>query len=259
MDVALNTLLNKVVLTDGNTYEGFIFADDLYSSAATILKDVTSKVSQEALPKDIVNLVIQGDRRGCGTFTNDLLQMVEVLMGLLKRTSGDPEATLEDFVNKWKSIISTESLDLLGSIKLKHIVALYQQLEVLSSAAVIRTLGSGYCAKLPLKSEHQLEKFCADSPPDAVTKFRDVLKRFVFRYLGARQDFHPNCSHRLCDILGSMDGYDSVIPHLHKETQLCHIVSLLDFLDKTVKRKEEKAVKGKRRGIKKATRFTDAY
>ncbi|XP_022093803.1 uncharacterized protein LOC110980993 [Acanthaster planci] len=258
MDVALNTVLNKVVLTDGNTYDGFIFADDLFCSAATILKDVAFKVRQESLPKDTVNLVIQGDRKRHGTFTNDLLQMVEVLMGLLKRTSGDPEATLEDFVNKWKSIISTESLDLLGSVKLKHIVALYQQLEVLLAAAVIQTLGRQHRAKLPLKSQHELEKFCADSPPDVVTQFRDILKRFVYRYLRARQDFHPNCNDRLPDILGGMVGYDSVIPHLHKETQLCHIVSLLEFLDKTIKHKEEKAVKGKRRGTKKA-HLTDSY
>ncbi|XP_038050110.1 uncharacterized protein LOC119723500 [Patiria miniata] len=259
MEVALSTVLNKVIITDGSTFEGFIFADDLYSSSTGILDEVASKVGQEPLPKDIVNRVIQGDRKRYGTFTNDLLQTVEVLMGLLKRTSGDPEATLEDFISKWSSVFSIQSADLLGSIKLKHIVALYHRLEVLLSAAVIQTLGKEYRTKLPTKSEHELDKCCSDYPPDVVTQFRDILKRFVFRYLRARRDFHPNRSERLRDLLGGMAGYDRVIPLIHKDTQLCHIVNLLEYLDKTIQRKEEKAVKGKRRGAKKAAPSAGLY
>ena len=235
MDVALSTVVNKMVLTDGCAFEGFIFADDLYHSSTNILEKIASKVKQEALPKDTANLVIQRDKRKHGTFTNDILQQIEVIMGLLKRTSGDPDITLQDFINEWSSIITIESPELFASIKLKHIVALYQQLEVLLAAATIQTLGEEYRIKLPTNSQLELQKCCMDWPGDVLIQVRDILKRFVFRFLRARQDFEPDCNKRLRDLLRDMTGYDRVLPLLHREMKLCHIVNLLEFFDKTIK------------------------
>ncbi|XP_038050831.1 uncharacterized protein LOC119723980 [Patiria miniata] len=254
MEVALSTVLNKVIITDGSTFEGFIFADDLYSSSTGILDDVASKVRQESLPEDIVNLVIKEVHRY--TFTRDLLQTLDALMGLLRRTSGDPEATLDEFINKWSAVISIKFPDLLKSINLKHIVALYHHLELRLSAAVIQNLGKEYRTKFPVKFQLELHKCCSSCPPDVVIQFRDILKTFAFRYLGARRNFQPNCQERLRDLLGGLAGYDRVIPLLHKDTQLCHIMDLIAYLDKTIKCKEEKAVKGKHKGVKKTALAT---
>ncbi|XP_033637454.1 uncharacterized protein LOC117298354 [Asterias rubens] len=239
MDVALTTVVNKMVLTDGCALEGFIFSDDLYHSSTAILEEMAAKVKQETLPKDIVNLVNQGDRRKQGTFTNDLLQQLEVLMGLIKRTSGEPEATLQDYISKWSAILTIESPELFASIKLKHIVSLYQQLEVLLAAATVQTLGEEFQTKLPVKSEHELERCCSERPGDALLQIRDILKRFVFRYLRARHSFQPDCKKRLRDLLKDMSGHDRVMPLLHKDLQLCHIVKLLEFFDRKIKQKEK--------------------
>ncbi|XP_033637667.1 uncharacterized protein LOC117298493 [Asterias rubens] len=248
MEVAFTTVVNKMILTDGCALEGFIFSDDLYHSSTAILEEMSAKVKQETLPKDIANLVNQGERRKQGTSTNDLLQQLEVLMGLIKRTSGEPEATLQDYISKWSAILTIESPELFASIKLKHIVSLYQQLEVLLATATVQTLGETFQMKLPVKSEHELERCCSERPGDALILIRDILKRFVFRYLRARHSFEPDCKKRLRDLLKDMSGHDRVMPLLNKDLQLCHIVKLLEFFDRKIKQKEkEKPTKMKRK------------
>ncbi len=235
MDVALTTVVNKMILTDGCALEGFTFSDDLYHSSTALLEKMAARVKQETLPKDIANLVNQGDRKKQGTFTNDLLQQLEVLMALIKRTSGEPEDTLQDYISKWSAILTIESPELFASIKLKHIVSLYQQLEVLLAAATVQTLGEEFQTKLLLKPEHELERCCSDRPGDALIQIRDILKRFVFRYLRARHNFEPDCKQRLRDLLKDFSGHDRVMPLLHKDLRLCHIVKLLEFFDRKIK------------------------
>ncbi|XP_071798757.1 uncharacterized protein [Asterias amurensis] len=246
MEVALTTVVNKMILTDGCALEGFIFSDDLYHSSTAILEEIAAKVTQETLPKDIANLVNQSDRKNQGLFTNDLLQQLEVLMGLIKRTSGEPETTLQDYISKWSGILTIESPELFASIKLKHIVSLYQQFEVLLAAATVQTLGDKFRKKLPMISECELERCCSERPGDALIQIRDILKRFVFRYLRARHSFEPDCETRLRDLLKDMSGHVRVMPLLHKDLQLCHIVKLLEFVNKQIKEKE-KPIKMKRK------------
>ena len=134
-------LLGKTYLASDNGLRQFVFSQELFHACAGILNDLQQSILQEPLTSNIRGGILRLKESNLKN-VQDLLEHLEVVVCLLKRTMGDPDQNLTVYTDKWLSMLPCpfpKSLlqECCDSIMLKHVVALYQALEdILSEAAV---------------------------------------------------------------------------------------------------------------------------
>ncbi|KAI5056537.1 hypothetical protein GOP47_0028355 [Adiantum capillus-veneris] len=132
-----------------------------------------------------------------------LLVTLELCLGYLRRMNAEPSELLRDYCERWLGIDAHPILKkgVFDEIEVRHVVSLYEGLEAVASSAVEDMVSSSYVADLDAELHKDL--LCSfvvrkagwrcdvGAPSRASSSkgklgaeaFRDVLNRFMFRYL----------------------------------------------------------------------------
>lgn len=186
--LALELIVGKCYLLLDNNLPSVVFVDELHQGFSKLVKDVSVIVPQRELSVDIVN-GLNAKRTKHPRLTAELITHVGVLIALAKKTKGDADMPVTEYVNKWKSYFTRPlPYELLPtpehSVKLCHLVSLYGLLEELNADALVDGLKDIYRKPLDRDTEMQLIDIlkCDSVTSEIILK---ATKRFTYRYLSA--------------------------------------------------------------------------
>ncbi|XP_053401074.1 uncharacterized protein LOC123550673 [Mercenaria mercenaria] len=186
--VAHEVVLGKSYIISGNSLPEIVFIDELHKNYASLIRELRKTVPQLPLPAEIGN-GIKSRKAEDPRMSVELLTHLGIVMTLLKKTKGDKDQPLVDFVDKWKSILCRDfPKKLLPSpescVKLCHVVALSELLEELCADSVKEGLGDEYRDKLdgPLQ-DHLLLQLKDEKLSSVLFK---AFKRFTYRCLASK-------------------------------------------------------------------------
>ena len=206
--LAKDIVHHRAILQDPSegALDNFIFADEFFHACSAILKDVKEKIAQEIIPKEALKS-LQREQTQDKTFARELLEQLEILLGLLKKTGGKPGDLLSDYVQRWYSrlprqLVADVVLEPRATIQLKHVVDLYQTVETFLFDDAVQSLQKKYCDKVPAHLQKKLETRCSDSSLPELTIVQTAIKQFIFRYL--RSGFDVNSNQSLSAALASV-------------------------------------------------------
>jgi hypothetical protein len=242
IELATEIALGKCYLT--GTFNKFIFANELFHSCGPLLTEFRSLVKQSSsLPDEVQKGLLYLKERRIKE-AQDLLQHIEVLLVFLMRKfqNFNVETTLEEFAQKWSSILSSSfPVNLLPEprslIKMKHVAALYEGVE--------DTLADGAIDGLDDKFRVELTRDVKETVAVMVNKgidqlkpsnFLKALRRFVFRYLSSDTEEHwPEESTELQSCLKEASLWcPGQPPNLHEipeDITLKYIYSIVKYLE----------------------------
>ncbi|XP_072035444.1 uncharacterized protein [Amphiura filiformis] len=183
-ELASMLLMNKAILTDGTVFAPFLFTGDIANIVSSILISIPEQVAQENLSDEIKATIGNKDR----TFICDLIEHLEVILVLLKKTGGDPEDSLESYTQRWNSQLPRSfPSDILpeprNSIKLAHVVNLFKTLEDHYADRFVESLPVALREPIPETDMETLAKRLQDIEVDEMENVLAFLRRFVFRCL----------------------------------------------------------------------------
>lgn len=185
--VAIQVIFGKSYIVCTSLPE-IVFIDELHKNYAFLLKEIRESTAQQVLPAEI-SYGIKSRKDDDPRMSTELLTHLGIVMTLLKKTGGNPDMSLIDFVDKWKSILFRHFPKRLlpspdSCVKLCHVVALSELLEELSADSVKEGLGDEYRDSLDGPLFDQLMVQLKDDALSSVL-FKAV-KRFTYRCLASR-------------------------------------------------------------------------
>lgn len=185
--VALQVISGKSYIVCTSLPE-IVFIDELHKNYASLLKEIRECTAQQVLPAEI-SFGIKSRKDDDPRMSAELLTHLGIVMTLLKKTAGNPDMSLVDFVDKWKSILFRHFPKRLlpspeSCVKLCHVVALSELLEELSADSVKEGLGDEYRDSLDGPIFDQLIVHLKDDVLSSAL-FKAV-KRFTYRCLASR-------------------------------------------------------------------------
>ena len=187
--LALDLVIGKCYLElDNTSLPAVVFVDEFYYGFSKLVRDVIDAVPQRELSTDTIN-GIKAKRNKHPRLTADLMTHVGVLIALVKKTKGDPDQPVIEYVENWKSYLTHPlPLELLpapeDSIKLCHLVALYGILEELNADSLVDSLSDEYRAPLHRDIEAQLMELLRGKKKEAETILK-ATKRFTYRCISS--------------------------------------------------------------------------
>ncbi|XP_078588710.1 uncharacterized protein LOC144869352 [Branchiostoma floridae x Branchiostoma japonicum] len=184
MELANNLVLGKAYINDEQGLPKFAYANELFSASASILHDVSNHVPQELLATDTVSAL--RERNESDRIAKPLLEHMEVVLFLLKRTKGKPSEPLVDYTKKWLSMLTSPfPVRLLpephSAIQLKHVVHLYETLEDMMADVTVESLHDCFRQALKPVMQSKVENASIEELECAVK----VTRQFVFRYMSS--------------------------------------------------------------------------
>ncbi|XP_078659777.1 uncharacterized protein LOC144904631 [Branchiostoma floridae x Branchiostoma belcheri] len=184
MELANNLVLGKAYINGEQGLPKFAYANELFSASASILHDVSSHVTQEPLATDSARAL--RERNESDRIAKPLLEHMEVVLFLLKRTKGNPSEPLVDYTKKWLSMLTSPfPVHLLpephSAIQLKHVVHLYETLEDMMADVTIESLSDCFRQTLRPVAQSKMENAATEELERAVK----VTRQFVFRYMSS--------------------------------------------------------------------------
>ena len=187
MELACLLLVGKAYLSTTGGLREFVFAQELFHSYSNILEDLHQVIPQEPLT--------QGVREGLQRLEDedkskvqDLFSYLESLLCFLKRTNEEGEKSLIQYTKEWLSKLPVPfPLELLpeprADIKLKHVAALYENVEDILAQTATTRLKEIYRKPLPRGAKEQLYKVLKRKMLNSVETVEAALRRFAYRYL----------------------------------------------------------------------------
>ncbi|KAH3751683.1 hypothetical protein DPMN_186252 [Dreissena polymorpha] len=159
-----------------------VFIDELYRNFLTLVEEVRDSVEQLPLPKDLEESIKRkSDENKSLSF--ELLNNLDMIMTLLKRTHCKPYIPLVEFVNERKSFLargfpthhlpSPESRLVVG-----HVISLHEFLEELSAERIIEGMSDEYHLELDDDAVHHLKTIKNTRKAELILK---AIKRFTYR------------------------------------------------------------------------------
>ncbi|CAH1258852.1 RNF213 [Branchiostoma lanceolatum] len=184
MELANTLVLGKAYINDKQGLPKFAYANELFSASASILHDICNHLPQEPLATDTVNAL--RERNESDRIAKPLLEHMEVVLFLLKRTKGKPSEPLVDYTKKWLSMLTSPfPAHLLpephSAIQLKNVVHLYETLEDMMADVTIESLHDCFRQKLKSVMQSKMENATTEELERAVK----VTRQFVFRYMSS--------------------------------------------------------------------------
>ncbi|XP_060554249.1 uncharacterized protein LOC132715277 [Ruditapes philippinarum] len=186
--IALEMIFGKCYIILENTLPEIVFIDELHKNYGNLIRELRKSVPQRPLTSDISN-GIKSRKAEDPRMSTELLSHLGIVMTLLKKTSGDSDIPLVEYVDKWKYILCRDFPKKLlpspeSSMKLGHVVALSELLEELCADSVKEGLDDVYPDKLdgPLHDHIMLQ--LKDNLLSSLL-FK-ALKRFTYRCLTSR-------------------------------------------------------------------------
>ena len=235
-ELARMLVLNKALLVEGSGFTQFEYSDELFHACSVVLKEIKTSIFQTSLPVDLINSIKreQSDRL---SFAKDLLEYLDVILVLLKKTGGDPGSSLDEYIKRWSTQLPGSFPDNLlpeprDGIKLQHIVSLYETLEDLLVDANVESLRDEYREDLPERGKEALTQNVKPLGLEKLEATATMIRRFIFRFL--RSDTNTNTNTNLKDLVvrsaaDTMDCslFTDVLPD---DIEVKHIVKILEFI-----------------------------
>ena len=237
-ELARLLVLNKAILSEGTVFTQFAFSDELFHACSAILSEIGTTLIQQDLPNELVTSLTR-EQEHRQRFSNDLLEHLEVILVLLKKTGGDPGSSLDDYIKRWSTQLPGSFPDNLlpeprDGIKLQHIVSLYETLEDQLVDGVVDSMHVDYRENLPDRGAKILAQNLKPKKPEELEIIASKLRRFIFRFL--RSDSKTKTNTNLIDLVmrstgGTMDCsmFTDVLPD---DLEVKHVVKILEFIDK---------------------------
>jgi hypothetical protein len=161
----------------------FSFHAELPHTIGDTLREVRKLVPQEPLPdhhrQQIGDAVVQQE------VVDGVLGMLGVLLSFVKRTSGQPTRSLENYCREWGLDAGLVALlrrhgPLMSALTLAHVAALYEAIEERAADKLARSLDAQYSVPLDDRLRHCLRELMKRLPPASVVQ---ALQRCVVRYI----------------------------------------------------------------------------
>ena len=195
-ELALRFLPDVAFLATENGLRGFVFAKELFHTCSNILNDLQQIIPQMQLTPDIKSgLRSMNEQKNI----QDLLEHLEIVLVLLKRTGGNPEQPLVEFTNQWQTSSRPFPKSLLPephtAVRLTHVVSLYECLEDIFAVSSVESVNDRYRNPLLSDVKDDLVKVVNSPSLKAEGVSLDViitaLRRFMFRFL-LSEDMKPD-------------------------------------------------------------------
>ncbi|MCO5600108.1 hypothetical protein L7F22_054216 [Adiantum nelumboides] len=177
-------------------YTEFPYQQESFQRHATLISDVIGRVTQDPLPTEkLSNINRELTLEGLGPW--QLLVTLELCLGYLRRMNAEPSELLRDYCERWLGVDVHPIVQkgVFDEIEVRHVVSLYEGLEAVASSAVEDMVSSSYRADLDAGMHKDLlcsvvlrkvgvaSRGSSSKVKLGAEAFRDVLKRFMFRYL----------------------------------------------------------------------------
>ncbi|XP_033124618.1 uncharacterized protein LOC117122951 [Anneissia japonica] len=244
-ELARILVLNKAYLVEGSALTQFAYSDELFHACSVILSAIGSTIFQRKLPKELINSIMrEQDHRQ--TFAKDMLDHLEVILVLLKKTGGDPGSSLHEYIKRWQTLLPESFPDNLlpeprDGVKLQHVVHLYEILEDLLVDAVVESLRDDFRSDIPERSADHLGQKLKPLTGDQLEESAATLRRFIFRFLrsGTKTDTNSNLKDLI--VRSAQETMDCTVftDLLHYELEVKHVVKILEFIDKQIEQRKD--------------------
>ena len=210
--LAQSLLMDKAILTDGTAFSQFAFSDDLFNASSAIIPDISNRIDQEPLSEDAI-LSIETSIQSQKKFASELLDNLEIMFVLLKKTGGNPASALEEYIQRWSTQLPGSFPgkllpDTWGVIKLSNVVALYRILEKHMADEYIKSLEQPLRAKIPENVCRDIKlRLSGTEPVEQIESAAGLIRLFVFRYLRPTNKVHRDTLNtRLIDVMERSAG-----------------------------------------------------
>ena len=241
-ELAHRLVMNKAILTDGTVFSPFTFTDEVVHSCSSLLRTIPQSIPQQGLSDEMV-CTIQNKEI---TFISDLLEHLEIILVLLKKTGGSPLDSLDAYLKRWNTQLPKSfPPDLLpeprSSIQLAHVVSLYKTLEDHFADKFVESLDNTFRQLLPATSSDVLLNHLQELDIKEMEKMLTTIRRFVFRCLrNSNSVDQDTIDSKLLEVMrrSAMDDeyLQCVDPILSKTPEICvkHVYYTQEFIDNQI-------------------------
>ena len=185
--LARSLVLNKAILTDGTVFTQFTFSDELIHASSSVLADISQQIPQECLSADVIASIkknIQTHRK----FASELLENLEIMLVLVKKTGGYPTNALEEYIKRWSTQLPGSFPNKLlpetrDSIQLRHVVDLYNILEIHLADEYMNSVEQQLTKRIPPKVSNDIRLRLRNFDPDVLKSSAGLIRLFTYRYL----------------------------------------------------------------------------
>ncbi|OWF52739.1 uncharacterized protein LOC110447384 [Mizuhopecten yessoensis] len=184
MEVAHELVFRKSFITNTETIPLIVFADELFRNSVTLLQRISRKLTPQVPLTMELKQGIEYKWKRNPSHTMQLLSQIGIVLSLLNKTGGDSQTSLVDYLAAWKNYVNYKSIvHLLPEpetlIKLCHVVALYEWMELRSGDEISDTLGEVF--RVHVTSEIRQHFQTAKQQHSSLEIVDRVLKVFVHR------------------------------------------------------------------------------
>ena len=211
------TIVQKsLLLFDENERDRFKFAGEIFHTQQDPISGVRETFPQEGLPEDVDLEAVLSDEE----YRLQMKSELELILSQLLHTGGDVEETINSYRRDWPFEPIPPSCEaVFDQVKLRHVVALYEAVEVDKNALAMLQLPRNF--KEPELPEEVLQGVLLQIQSRlSLADCLDVLQRFAYRHLnlanvGKRREHMPNSNTPMMEYLGNVYVWPaSVVKHL---------------------------------------------
>jgi len=229
-ELAHSLIFNKVLIDMEKLVE-FEFHLELFHGSSSILNDISAKIPQEKLSADKIHNIkttIAITERA-----HHILATLDYVMCFAKKTGGDPNQAILEYMEKWKLDVANLKLGQLPSLQLKHLVALYEEVEDLLGKILAECVNQVYCGPLPNDVKDELVVCMTKTTLETLLI---TFRRFILRYLCVDQINPDNfvidylCSPAICWPQGAFKEEEEIRAVFPKHLCVGHTYNAYAFL-----------------------------
>ena len=237
--LALKLVAGKTYIMLEDCLPAVTFVDEFYKGYGKMAQEISSIIPQKALSSEIVH-GIKEKREQHPRLTVELITHVGVLISLVKKTKGEADMPLIEYVEMWKHVLTSPMPSKLlpspeNSVRLCHLIGLYALLEELNADSLVDSLGDEYRKPISLDIQNELNALLRSNQRLAEMMLKAV-KRFVYRCLCSGD---VDCGQPLEEYLADMSFWSSdIAPYLEMLTGPAgdgKLKSPTDYLPKDLK------------------------
>jgi len=203
-------------------------------------KDITAKITQEKLSPEKVSAIKNSTH--VSERASYILASLDLVMCFAKKTGGDPFQSIQDYTNLWH--LDGANLQIgLPNLQLKHLVALYEEVEDFLGKILAECVNPVYCIKLPDDIKDQIA-VCANKVP--LETLIITFRRFILRYLCVDQIAPENfivdylCNPSMCWPTGAFKSEEEIKAVFPKHLCIAHTYSAYAFWSDKQEEQEKK-------------------
>ena len=236
-----------------NSLPSVTFVDEFYKGYGKMAREISDIIPQKPLSTDIVH-GIKEKREQHPRLTVELITHIGVLISLVKKTKGEAETPLIEYVEIWKHVLTNPMPSKLlpvpeNSVRLCHLTALYGLLEELNADSLVDSLDDKYRKPISFEIQNQLNALFRSNQRLAEMALK-ATKRFVYRCLssGDADSTQPLAEYLADDSFWPSDvisyregqvgpsGYrKSPMDYLPKDLRVHHVSKMISHLGSKLK------------------------